>query len=172
MVHLRGKRKRVMDRKRRGLVLTRNSRIWRELTRSEWEMAGTSKMSTMTEWVSMTDWSVLLWIRRNLNTSIREKMESWWILNFRPKTYGVHFFDIRLSIYFEWETSISNFLFTFSTLINAIIREMIETFCLYKSYQCIVQLLYFASHVAWIKPLKPIYIFIVIIVKYVIHKIF
>lgn len=120
----------------------------------------------------MTDWSVLLWIRMNLNTSIREKMESWWILNFRPKTYGVHFFDIRLSIYFEWETSISNFLFTFSTLINAIIREMIETFCLYKGYQCIVQLLYFASHVAWIKPLKPIYIFIVIIVKYVIHKIF
>lgn len=43
------------------------------------------------QWVSMTDWSVLLWIRMNLNTSIREKMESWWILNFRPKTYGVHF---------------------------------------------------------------------------------
>lgn len=91
---------------------------------------------------------------------------------FQAKNIRCAFFDIRLSIYFEWETSISNFLFTFSTLVNAIIREMIETFCLYKGYQCIVQLLYFASHVAWIKPLKPIYIFIVIIVKYVIHKIF
>lgn len=42
---------------------------------------------------------------------------------------------------------------------------MIETICLYKGYQCIVQLLYFASHVAWIKPLKPKNIFIVIIIN-------